>query len=133
MLRAAVFAISAAIVLLVAFYAMGMRAEPVVDGAGVRLVRVHATWCPHCTSYIKNGILSRTFARGGLGQDLGVRVELVDYDKDTARADKYGVQSFPTIIAVDAASGNKLAEFRGDRYDPGQLVEFARSAASAAA
>jgi hypothetical protein len=134
--RPVALAALAAVALLLAFYALGARAEHFVaaeGGAGVKMLLVHATWCPHCTSYLKSGVLARTFARGGLGQDLGVAVELVDYDKETARAERYGVQSFPTVLAVDARSGKKLAEFRGDRYDPGQLVEFARSAASAAA
>lgn len=47
----------------------------------------------------------------------------IDYDKHKDMANKYGVSSFPTILAV-SATGTLLKTFEGDRNSPRELELF---------
>ena len=88
----------------------------------LKIVLVHATWCSHCVAYVKSGTFLRTFNEQVKGK-RNVEFEMLDYDKNKDVAEKYDINSFPTIIAVDG-KGELLGKFEGDRNKPSDLVAF---------
>ena len=74
------------------------------------LVMFYAPWCGHCTSLKpKYAKLASAFA----GESTVVEIAAVDATEDSAGAEKYGVEGFPTIILFKKAG--KHANYDGER------------------
>jgi len=95
------------------------------DEPKLKIALFHATWCGHCVQYRKSGTFMDTYDK--LKQqkkfDRVVFVEF-DFDKNKELGNKYGVSSFPTIVAI-SSDGDLVGEFAGDRSDPDALIKFA--------
>lgn len=89
----------------------------------VRVCLFYATWCGHCERYLKSGIFEDTYKQIQ-AKNPNIVFEKIDYDENKNLASKYGVNSFPTIVAIDS-SGKKLENFKGDRNNPDDLMQFA--------
>lgn len=99
------------------------------DEARVTLKLFHATWCPHCVNYLhpKDGskpVWTSTLPAALKAKGLqGVRLEELEYDSNKEAADKYHVNSFPTIIGENQRGVVK--KFEGDRNNVDELIAFA--------
>lgn len=83
-----------------------------------------AEWCHFCKSYKQSNIFNDTYSSIKKNDMYnGVVFATLDFDQNKAMAEKYNVNSFPTIIAVDS-KGNLLDTFSGDRSDKDELVGF---------
>jgi thioredoxin-like negative regulator of GroEL len=76
----------------------------------------------HCQSYLKSNVFDDTYA-DVKGKYNDVVFTTVDFDKNKQLAEKYNVNSFPSIIAVDA-DGKLLDTFNGDRSNKAELMKF---------
>lgn len=56
-----------------------------------------ADWCPGCKSF--KPIVQQ------VSQELGIQVNYVNVDYDTALTEKYTIRSIPTIIITDPSGG----------------------------
>lgn len=95
----------------------------------VRVCLFYATWCHHCEKYLDSGVFDTTYGQIE-AKNKNIKFEKIDYDQNKNMANKYDVNSFPTIVAIDGKNGNKIATFDGDRYDKNELTQFALKAAS---
>lgn len=106
-------------------YTKFMVKEKFTDNA-VRVCLFYATWCPHCEKYLESGVFDKAYSNTK-SANSNVVFEKIDYEQNKNMAAKYGVNSFPTIIAVDT-NGKKISTFKGDRYDADLLERFAMEA-----
>lgn len=117
--------IVAVLSLAVAYKCMSSKKER-FQNSPTRICLFYATWCPHCEKYLnhpdKPFDRASTLAKKSL---TSVVFEKIDYDQNKNLADKYDVNSFPSIIAI-GPDGKKIADFEGNRLDPKQLVKFAQ-------
>lgn len=81
-----------------------------------------ATWCGFCTKYIKSNVFNDAYA-DVKGKYNDVVFSTVDFDENKKLAEKYDINGFPTIIAVDS-KGNLLDTFTGDRSKKEDLMKF---------
>ena len=94
----------------------------------VEICLFHATWCGHCRDYLAAGTFDSTWNSIKANPDFkGVVFTKYNADNHKALVEKYKIQAFPTIIAVNS-SGNKISEFLGDRNKPEDLLAFAKEA-----
>jgi thioredoxin-related protein len=77
---------------------------------------------------MSSGVFDETYKRVKIAHS-NIVFEKIDYEQNKNMANKYGVNSFPSIIAVDS-NGKKISEFKGDRNNPQVLERFAAGAAS---
>lgn len=94
----------------------------------IKVMLFYATWCPHCESYLATGTFDK-FDRSIRSNDMvtgSVECTKYDYDKNQALGDRYGISSFPTIIAVD--QNEKVYRFQGDRQNSQHLTKFVAAA-----
>jgi thiol-disulfide isomerase/thioredoxin len=98
--------------------------EPYTNGddAKLKICLYKATWCHFCTDYLKSGVFEDTYA-DVKGKYNDVAFVTYDFDENKKLAEKYGIESFPSIIAVDA-NGKLLGNFEGDRMKKEDLVKF---------
>ena len=103
--------------------------EKFADDALPKVVLYTANWCSHCTSFKASGNWEAAEKKA---KEAGLKVAFVkyDYDENKDLAEKYSVNSFPTIISIDA-NRKKTGEFTGDRNNVEALVSFAKKAAGA--
>lgn len=66
--------------------------------ADVELLYVHATWCPSCKRFDASKALEQ-----GAALHPGLKIVDVDADRDAATLARYGVESIPALILVDAS------------------------------
>ena len=93
----------------------------------LKITLFFATWCGHCEKYISSKVFDTTFKElQQTGKFDNVIFEQLDGDKNRPIINKYGVQGFPTIMAI-SSDGNLVDEFAGDRYDKDALKEFVKS------
>ena len=97
------------------------------DSEKVTVVLIHASWCGHCVSYIKSGIFD-SVAKSNTNSKISF--ESWENSKVKDKINKYDVNGFPTIIAIDA-NGNKIMDFNGNRNNPTELMSFAEKALAA--
>ena len=90
-----------------------------------------AHWCGHCESYEKAGVFDKTFNM--LNTDpayahLKDKIVFIKYDYDLHKdmAIKLGIDSFPSIIAIDK-HGEKIKSYNEDIYSSSKLLDFAAS------
>lgn len=83
-----------------------------------------ATWCGHCTKYLQSGVFDSTYESiKGKPEYADVVFATIDFDENKDSAEKYNVNSFPSIIAIDK-QGNLISRFEGDRYKSEELIKF---------
>lgn len=117
--------------LAVAYKCISSKRRELFQNSPVRICLFYATWCPHCEKYLSHP--SKPFDKAG---DLaskstnGVVFEKIDYEQNKNLANKYDVNSFPSIIAI-SSDGKKIADFEGNRMNPEELVVFAKQALKA--
>jgi thioredoxin-like negative regulator of GroEL len=83
---------------------------------GPALLFVNVSWCGHCKRAQP--------AMGQVAEAMGAAVPVISVDGDRHQAfvrERLGVESFPTILYLDAA-GN-TAKFEGERT-PQQIMDF---------
>ena len=86
-----------------------------------------ATWCGHCKKYEESKVFENTYdSIKDKPEYKDVVFVTVDFDENKALAEKYNVNSFPSIIAIDG-KGNFLSRFEGDRYKSEELIEFVKT------
>jgi thiol-disulfide isomerase/thioredoxin len=93
----------------------------------VRVMLFYATWCPHCERYLETGVYD-TFQQkidADTAIQSSVSFEKFDYDKNSELGDKYGISSFPTIIALD--NNEKVYRFNGSRDSDVDMKEFIKA------
>ncbi len=94
----------------------------------LKVTLFYATWCGHCEKYISSKVFDTTFDElKKTGKFDNVLFVQVDSDKNREMIGKYGVQGFPTIMAI-TSDGNLVDEFTGDRYDKEALKQFVEDA-----
>lgn len=116
-----------AIAIYMAYASFKKKKESYSDGK-VRICLFYATWCHHCEKYLASGVFDKTYQKVAQTNSM-IEFEKIDYDENKNLAAKYGVNSFPAIIAVDS-NGSKITEFKGDRNNSTVLEKFALSAAA---
>lgn len=92
----------------------------------VKVLLFYATWCPHCEKYLATGKFD-TFDEAVKKDDsikAQVAFQKIDYDKNQAVGDRYGITAFPTIIAVD--DDEKVYRFQGNREKADDMVKFVK-------
>lgn len=93
----------------------------------LKITLFYATWCGHCEKYISSGLFDTTYKElESTGKYDNVVFVKVDSDKNRPMVNKYGIQGFPTIMAI-SSDGNLVDEFAGDRNDPEALKDFVNS------
>lgn len=113
------------------FYALyvsqNFKMEKFSQGAGPKVVLYYATWCGHCKEYKKSGTFESCFEAVKTDPVLKDKVVFIqlDYDENKDRANKHGINAFPSIIAINS-NDEKIADFNGDIYSLSQLLEFSR-------
>lgn len=89
----------------------------------VTIALVYAQWCGHCKSYKQSGIFMKTAEE--IKGKYNVEFKEIDADQNKDLVKKYGVNGFPTILAI-GPNGEKLQEFTGDRSNKNDLIKFAQ-------
>ena len=107
----------------------------VQDNNKIKIVLVYANWCPYCEDYLSgkaSGSNKNVFDTAA-DKAKGVTFEKLDAAENKTNQDtasSYGVQGFPTIVAVkfDATKNKyvKTATFEGNRNSVDELVAFAK-------
>lgn len=93
----------------------------------VKVMLFYATWCPHCERYLETGKFDTFDAavKGDASVKGSIAFSKIDYDKNQALGDRYGISAFPTIIAVD--KDEKVYRFQGNREKPEHMVKFVKA------
>ena len=93
----------------------------------IRVMLFYATWCPHCERYLATGVFDTFQQTIDADQSITTKVsfEKYDYDKNQELGDKYGISSFPTIIAVD--KDEKVYRFNGSRDSADDMKKFIKA------
>lgn len=103
----------------------------------VKLILIHASWCGHCTNYLNESkpedsiwITKLPAALKEAKLDQSVMVvphEETEYTTHESLAERYGVNSFPTIIGENIKTG-KVEKFPAtkNRDNVDDLVAFAK-------
>lgn len=90
----------------------------------VKICLYKATWCSHCTNYLKSKVFEDTYASiKDKSEYKDVVFATYDYDENKKLAEKYNINSFPSIIAVDS-EGNYIDKFSGDRSNKDDIISF---------
>lgn len=96
----------------------------------LKICLFYANWCGHCKSYMKENTFMNTYDQLKKQNkfDKVVFVQF-DFDKNKELGEKYGVSSFPTILAI-SANGDIINEFEGDRNKSSDLIKFTEDSLS---
>jgi thiol-disulfide isomerase/thioredoxin len=110
------------------------KVEPFEEKKLPTIALFFAHWCGHCESYEKSGVFDKTFNL--LNTDpkyahLKDKIVFIKYDYDLNKdmANQLGIDSFPSIIAIDK-HGEKMKSYHGDIYSSSKLLDFASSCIS---
>jgi thioredoxin-like negative regulator of GroEL len=88
----------------------------------LRICLFKAVWCHHCTKFIKSQTYNDLFVNGAnLYKD--VAFVTIDSDEKPDMVQKYNINSFPTIIAINQ-DGKLLSTFTGNRDNKDELIKF---------
>jgi thiol-disulfide isomerase/thioredoxin len=83
-----------------------------------------AEWCGHCRELLKAGTFNSAYESiKDKPEYKDVVFVTYDFDENKALAEKYNINSFPSIIAVDK-DGNLLNNFEGNRNSKDDLIKF---------
>ena len=83
-----------------------------------------AEWCSFCTKYVQAGTFNKAYESiKDKPEYKDVVFAVYDFDQNKALAEKYNINSFPSIIAVDK-DGNLVKNFEGNRDSQDDLVKF---------
>lgn len=100
--------------------------EPYENEPNLKICLYKASWCGHCTKYLESGVFESTFDSIKTKPEFkDVVFVTIDFDENKDLAEKYGVNSFPSIIAIDR-NGKLLSQFEGDRYKKEDLIGFVK-------
>lgn len=101
----------------------------------IKIVLVHASWCPHCTDYLKTGVFQQAGAAIASAPEFANKVQFedIEFEAHKKRVEGLGVSGFPSIIATVTENGKerKILDFRANRESVQDITEFARSALAA--
>lgn len=101
-----------------------------------KIVLVHAEWCPYCKEYLNEKAANSSknvfdTAANIVDNIVFEKLDASESDESQSIANSYGVQGYPSIIAVkfDETKDKyvKVATFEEDRNDVNALVKFAKS------
>jgi thiol-disulfide isomerase/thioredoxin len=90
--------------------------------ATLKICLFKASWCHHCTSYLKSQTYNDVFLNNQID---GVEFATIDADSNKTMLNKYEINAFPTIVAIDS-KGNLIDTFSGDRYNKDALMKFVK-------
>lgn len=102
--------------------AMQRRKEAFSSEPKLKICLYKASWCSHCTKFVQSNIFEDVYA-DVKGKYDDVVFATYDFDENKKLAEKYNINSFPTIIAVDK-NGKLLDTFDGDRNKKDELMRF---------
>lgn len=94
------------------------------DNSKIKLVLVHATWCGHCKRYLQTKMFEDKLPNElkNNSKYSSVSIQELDYDKNKDFAEKYNINSFPTIIIIKNDKESK--QFEGNRDNVNELISF---------
>lgn len=93
----------------------------------LKVMLFHASWCPHCVTYLAKRVFPDKLEASLKANNInGVKLESFEYDSNKALAERFGVNSFPSIVAVNASG--KQTPFKGNRESVDELVAFIKKA-----
>lgn len=98
------------------------KVEKFGDEPKLKICLYKATWCGFCTKYLQSHVFEDTYD-SVKGKYNDVVFVTYDFDENKKLAEKYNVNAFPTIIAVDK-NGKLLDTFDGDRSNKDELMRF---------
>ena len=78
------------------------QTSDMMPSSSADLYYFYTEWCPHCKKAkpIINKLKEQLSENNNQVNDININVIEVDCDKDTATADKFGVEGYPTIKLV---------------------------------
>lgn len=83
-----------------------------------------AEWCGHCRELLKAGTFNNAYESiKDKPEYKDVVFVTYDFDQNKALAEKYNINSFPSIIAIDK-DGNLVKNFEGNRNSQDDLIKF---------
>jgi glucan phosphoethanolaminetransferase (alkaline phosphatase superfamily) len=108
------------------------KVEKFEENNKIKIVLVHASWCSHCTDYLKTGVFQQAGAAITSAPEFAntIQFEDVEFEAHKKRVEGLGVSGFPSIIATKTENGKerKILDFRANRESIQDITEFARSA-----
>ena len=93
------------------------------DAQNADLIFFHVTWCPHCKKAMPIWEELVAEHQGKPINGVNVNFVSVDCDKDSAMADRYGIEGFPTIKLI---KGDEVIEYDA-RPNKDTILEFLHS------
>ena len=93
------------------------------DTQNADLIFFHVTWCPHCKKAMPIWEELVAEHQGKPINGVNVNFVSVDCDKDSAMADRYGIEGFPTIKLI---KGDEVIEYDA-RPNKDTILEFLHS------
>lgn len=96
------------------------------NSKNITIALFHANWCGHCVQYRKSGKFINTYNTIKSDPSMS-NITFTEYEFDNNKdlANKYNINSFPTIVAIDS-NGNLLSTFNGNRSNSDELIAFAK-------
>lgn len=93
------------------------------NNKNIKIVLVHATWCGHCKKYRQTKIFDEKLPNKLKNNDkyANVIIQELDYDEHKDFAEKYNINSFPTILII---KDDKDYKFKGNRDNIDELILF---------
>lgn len=90
----------------------------------IKVVLVYADWCGHCKRYIQSKMFDEKLANElkNNSKYSNVTIQKINYDENKDFAEKYNINSFPTIIVIKDDNNSK--KFEGNRDDLNELISF---------
>ncbi len=83
-----------------------------------------AEWCKYCLKYVQSGTFNNAYdSIKDKPEYKDVVFVTYDFDQNKALAEKYNINSFPSIVAVDK-DGNLVKNFEGNRDSQDDLLKF---------
>lgn len=90
----------------------------------IKLILVYAHWCGHCKRYLQTKMFDEKLPSElkNNSKYSNVIIQQIDYDQNKDFAEKYNINSFPTIILIKNDKESK--KYEGNRDNLNELISF---------